>query len=303
MSERRGEKSAVRVGIATRNRASELAKAIDSAYAQTYRPLVLEVHDDASTDETFSIRQRYPAATWYRSLATQGCWRARNHMMLKAREAYYASLDDDAWFMTGDELEVAVAFLDQNPEVAAVAFDILSPDRPDPVPRGRIRPAAMFIGCGHVLRLSVVNRLGGYAEAPGPYGGEEKDLCLRLLEAGYQVVRIEGLHVWHNKSSQARDADLQHASGVCNDLVFELRRCPSLVLPAALVWKVIRHLAFAVGRGLLRACWRGIWRFLWSFRTAWRGRQPVRLSIYRKFLRLIRDESYWTSPWSPNPVR
>lgn len=303
MSEGRREASAVRVGIATRNRASELAKAIESAYAQTYRPLEIEVFDDASTDETTLLRHRYPAATWKRSEDVQGCWRARNLMMLEARETYYASLDDDAWFMAGDELEIAVGVLDRNPEVAAVGFDILSLDRPGPVLRHGVRPAAMFIGCGHVLRLSAVRKLGEYPESPGPYGGEEKDLCLRLLEAGYQVVRMKGLHVWHDKSAQARDAQFQHASGVCNDLVFELRRCPTVILPAVLVWKPMRHLAFAVRHGLLRACCRGIWKFLASFRSAWRGRQPVRLSIYLEFLRLIRDEARFLPPRLPNQLR
>ena len=81
---------------------------------------------------------------------------ARNKMMLTATEDYYVSLDDDSWFIRGDEIAIAVDYLERHPEAAAVAFDILAPDSPQPVPRGVRHSVGMFIGCGHVLRLSTV---------------------------------------------------------------------------------------------------------------------------------------------------
>lgn len=279
----------VLVGIATHNRADELEKAIASVLTQSYRPLHIAVVDDASGDDTPSLRARYPRIDWQRWPHAQGYLRARNHMMLKASEDYYASLDDDAWFWAGDELALAISFLESHPRVAAVAFDILSPERPDPAPRGPARPAAMFIGCGHVLRLSAVQRLAGYAEVPGRYGGEEKDLCLRLVDAGFGIVKLDGVHVWHDKTMRARDLTRQHRSGVCNDLVFELRRCPLALLLPMLVWKLARHLAFALRHRLLRPCWRGFGDFFGALGDAWRGREPVRLASYARFLALIRD--------------
>lgn len=280
--------SAVLVGIATHNRAEELEKAIASALAQSHASIRIAVIDDASNDDTPLLRRRFPQVAWERWSNTLGYLRARNYMMLNAAEDYYASLDDDSRFVSGDELAIAVDVLERNPKVAAVAFDILSPDRPSPKPRGPVRPAATFIGCGHVLRLSAVKQLGGYAEVPGHYGGEEKDLCLRLIDAGYEIVTLDGVHVWHDKSTRARDIEQQHRSGVCNDLVFELRRCPLSLLVPVLTWKISRHLVFALRSSLLRACVFGIAGFIGSFGAAWRGRKPVRLSTYTHFLALIR---------------
>ena len=197
--------ASVVVGLATHNRADVLRKAIGSALDQSFAPLRVAVIDDASSDETPSLRHEFKSVSWERWEQGHGYVRARNQMMLTAAENYYVSLDDDSWFIKGDEIAIAVDFLERHRQVAAVAFDILSPDRPNQISRGAQRLVATFIGCGHLLRLSVVKELGGYAEFPGAYGVEEKDLCLRLIDAGYQIVKLDGVHVWHDKSGLARD--------------------------------------------------------------------------------------------------
>ena len=278
----------VLIGIATRDRADELVKAIESAQAQSFRPARIAVVDDASRDGTSNLPSRFPTLTWQRCDRPQGHIRLRNRLMLTAAEDYFACLDDDARFVVGDELAAAVAYLEGHPTVAAAAFDILSPDRPAPRPRGTARAVASFIGCGHLLRLSAVRRIGGYAEAPGLYGSEEKDLCLRLIDAGYTIAKLDGLHVWHDKTARARDLARQHRSGVCNDLVFETRRCPAALLLPVLAWKTARHLTFSLRRRLLRACLCGMAQFAGSFGVAWRGRRAVSFSAYKHYVVLSR---------------
>src|SRR5437762_12405020 len=48
--------------------------------------------------------------------------------------------------------------------------------------------------------LSAAREVGLYEANPGSYGVEEKDLCLRLLDAGYKIVKLSGVHVWHDKT-------------------------------------------------------------------------------------------------------
>lgn len=277
------------VGIATHNRRDELRKAIASVFDQSYAPLRVTVIDDASSDGTATLRDEFKDVTWERWDHAHGCVRARNKMMLTAAEDYYVSLDDDSWFVRGDEIAIAVDFLERHPKVAAVAFDILSPDDPHQVSRGAQRSVAMFIGCGHVLRLSVIKELGGYAEFPGTYGAEEKDLCLRLIDNGYQIVKFDGVHVWHDKSSLERDIPRQHRSGVCNDLTLTLRRVPLEFLLPILVWKVASHIAFALRTGLLHPCLQGFRDFVFAAATVWRARRPVRLSSMLRFRALTRS--------------
>jgi GT2 family glycosyltransferase len=281
--------ASVVVGITTHNRASELRKAIKSALEQNHAPLRVAVIDDASNDGTPALRDEFKTVSWERWEQQQGLVRARNRMMLTASEDYFVSVDDDAWFMRDDEITVAVAFLQQHSEAAAVAFDILSPDRPHPVARGTRQSVAMFIGCGHVLRLSVVKQLGGYAELPGAYGAEEKDLCLRLIDRGYQIIKCDGVHVWHDKSTSARDLPRQHCSGVCNDLALTLRNVPLGFLFPMLAWKISSHIAFALRMGMLRPCLQGFRDFAGAAAGVWRGRRPVRLSSLAQYRALTRS--------------
>jgi glycosyltransferase involved in cell wall biosynthesis len=178
----------VLVGIVTRNRAAILPKAIESALSQNYSGVVqVAVLDDGSEDRTSILRDEFPGVQWQQWAPTRGYMESRNQLMRNADADYYLSLDDDAWFMDGDEIAAAIEHLENRPRVAAVAFDILSPDRREAVPRSAARLAPMFIGCGHVVRMSAVRESGFYTPSPGSYGSEEKDLCLRLLDHDWEV--------------------------------------------------------------------------------------------------------------------
>jgi GT2 family glycosyltransferase len=249
------------------------------------------VVDDGSTDATSEVSRQFPSVRWTRWASNRGLIAARNHMMMNGPESdYFVSLDDDAWFIRGDEIATAIQLLERRLQVAAVAFDILSPDRPATRPREEPRPAAMFPGCGHVVRLKAARSVGLYETVPGSYGGEEKDLCLRLIDAGYEIVSLPGVHVWHDKTLLARDIPAQHRSGVCNDLVMTLRRSPVLILPVALVSKLFRHFLVSWRHGLVGPFFEGCGLFVRSFPAVWRSRMPVRMATLRTFMRLSRAE-------------
>jgi len=213
---------------------------------------------------------------------------ARNYWMTSAYEDYFVGLDDDAWFVQGDEIEVAVSVLERDREVAAVAFDIISPDRPNRMPRGKQHLTPLFTGCGHVLRLAAVREVGVYELMPGIYGGEEKDLCLRLLDAGYKIVRLPGVHVWHEKTPVSRDRLAQYRSAVCNDLAITLWRTPAPLLPAALVARCYWYLKFSLKRGLTRPCLGGFGLFARSVPAILRSRRPVKAATLHAFKRLAK---------------
>jgi glycosyltransferase involved in cell wall biosynthesis len=282
------DRPSVVVGISTYNRADLLPRSIKSALSQSHKPLRVVVTDDCSTDATSSLKEKFPVVSWERVEKKQGYVRARNRMMLTASEDYYVSLDDDAWFLEGDEIAIAVDFLERHPNVSAIAYDILSPDRTKRVARGVKRSVASFTGCGHVLRLSDVKPLFGYAIFPGAYGAEEKDLCLRLIDEGYEIVELEGVHVWHNKTMITRDVPQQHRSGVCNDLILTLLRFPAGMVAPVLAWKFAAHMAFALRRRLVRPCAQGMRDFVASSTDAWRSRRPVRAASIARYRALTR---------------
>src|SRR5205085_1005386 len=106
--------------------------------------------------------------------------------------------------------------------------------------------------------------------------GEEKDFCLRLIDAGYEVALLPGVHVWHDKTTVERYTAAQHRSGVCNDLAMTLRRTPLPLLPLALLSKFYRHLAFSIKHELTKPCLEGLGLFLCSIRMTWSVRKPVK---------------------------
>ncbi|HEX8709554.1 MAG TPA: glycosyltransferase [Pyrinomonadaceae bacterium] len=281
----------VLIGITTRDRASILPQAIESALRQDYADKEVAVFDDASRDETQALRERFPQVRWYRVEEPQGYLPARNRMMRETDAALYFSLDDDAWFIEGDELSRGVRVLRERPEIAALAYDILSPDKPERRERSAPRKTHMFIGCGHLLRLSAVREVNYYTPSPGFYGGEEKDLCVQLLDRSHEVMFLPGVHVWHDKAMEARDLKAQHRSGVCNDLVFALRRCPAPMLFWLLPGKMVSHFRFSLSNRLTRAGLDGMMMFLKALPQLLSTRTPVSRSAFREFQRRARAGS------------
>jgi glycosyltransferase involved in cell wall biosynthesis len=280
------------LGISTHNRADILPKAIESALAQSWPDKEIAVFDDASTDATPALRERFPHVRWERSETPRGYVFARNKMMRETDADLYASLDDDSWFLRNDELSLAVRVFQKHPEAAAVAYDILSPERPNPVERGPMERSHLFIGCGHVVQLDAARQAGFYAAFPGAYGVEEKDLCLRLMDAGREIYRLPGVHVWHDKTAIARDLAAQHRSGVANDLAFLARRCPMPLLMAALPRGILAHLRFAWRRrseGFLGPCLKGLGLFAQTLPATLRTREAVRSATFREFIRRSRS--------------
>ncbi len=273
-------------GITTRNRVEMLPRALDSIRTTRHPDLKVKVLDDGSTDATPGLQMRYPEVEWRRHDRSLGIIESRNELMHTAEADYFLCLDDDAWFLEGDELGLAVARLEQNPAIAGIAFDILSPDRPNRTARDYPRQVSMYIGCGHLLRLSAVKAVGYYAPAPGTYGSEEKDLCLRLADRGWRIELLPGVHVWHEKAWSNRDNRTIHRSGVCNELVMTLRRCPMPDLLLVLPWKLVRYVWFWLRHPFYFAAGLAAWGdFLCHGTAAWRTRQPVQRSTFWRFHR------------------
>jgi GT2 family glycosyltransferase len=179
-----------------------------------------------------------------------------------------------------------------------VAYDILSPDRAEPVERQPAQRTGIFIGCGHVLKLKTVRKVGVYDAVPGSYGGEEKDLCLRLINADHKIMLMPGVHVWHDKTSVARDFAAQHRSVVCNDLVMTVRRTPVWLLPLFLPARIWLHFTHARRHGMTHAFLEGMSMFLQALPAALCARKAVSARALWTFRKL----SHGTRPLATFPL-
>ena len=197
----------VTVGITTRNRPQLLRQALDSVFQQTLRPLEVLVVDDASEPPLEPVHAPPDVSLrWWRNERNQGLVVNRNDLMGKAQGKYFASLDDDAYFTTPEDLRTAVNFLEANSQIAILSFRTIKPSEV-PSMATRInhaspRPCFKFRGGAHLLRLSVLSKSGNY-RGFFFYVSEEGDLSYRLWEAGNQVYYFPQVQLVHDHPPEA----------------------------------------------------------------------------------------------------
>ena len=109
------ENPLVSVIIPVYNGARYLREALESVFAQTYRPIEVIVIDDGSADDSGVIAQSFPEVRYIRQ-TNQGVAAARNNGIEAARGEFFAFLDqDDLW--TPEKLKVQIVHLLRNPEL------------------------------------------------------------------------------------------------------------------------------------------------------------------------------------------
>lgn len=117
------ENPAVSIVLPTYNREHIIARAIDSALAQTFTDFELLVVDDGSTDNTAEIMRGYTDTRihYLKQEKNQGGAEARNIGIRASKGRYIALLDsDDEWLPP--KLEKQVAQMDALPEKTGVCY-------------------------------------------------------------------------------------------------------------------------------------------------------------------------------------
>jgi hypothetical protein len=121
----------VSVCIPTRNQASFLAQAVQSALSQDVNGLEVLVHDDASTDATPELLSNVtdPRLRVVRHAEPLGVAANRNSCLDAARGRYVAWLDSDDVYLP-DSLEPRLRVLESSPNVGLMhgAFEVIDED-------------------------------------------------------------------------------------------------------------------------------------------------------------------------------
>jgi GT2 family glycosyltransferase len=292
--------SRLTVGITTRNRPDALRRCLASI--ALIDDLVTEVIivDDASDRPIDPVLKQIPEAIALKTRIIEmpqrpGYIVGRNRMMRLAVNETVLMLDDDAYLIDAEAVTRACDVLRRHPDVAAVACAMADADgspwpaamQPSPVDYRCYVPS--FIGFAALLRRSVFVKLGGYQES-FYYYGEEKDYCLRLLDAGYNVVYLPDARVAHVQDPAGRSLTRYLRYAIRNDCLSVMYNEP---LPMAVITAPIRLARYAARHrhsgnddpGGLR--WI-VGELIAAMPAVWRDRRAVRWASIRRWRHLRR---------------
>jgi GT2 family glycosyltransferase len=235
-----------------------------------------------------------------RQAGSEGYIVARNTIMRLATTDYVLLMDDDAYLLNANGLKEAVAVMEQHAEVAAIGCAQAEADgRPwpqamQPAPVSYRCRVASYIGFAHLVRRRAFHEVGGYREELHFYG-EEKGLCARFLNAGYQVVYLPDVLVAHVPDPAGRSTSRYLRYVVRNDCLFALYYLPWPAMCVSLPVRLARY--FPMTGANLASDPAG---FFWIVRElivalpgAFRGRRPLTWSDLAEWRQLRRQPPAW----------
>lgn len=278
----------ITVVITTHNRREEVVGAVDSCLRQSV-PCEVLVYDDASAEPIQSLLSHYPPSVKViRSPSRVGYIALRNRGFREASGEIVVSIDDDAYFSSPETLSRVIELFSLYPDAGAFALPYVEPNS------GRetmpVLPVGTqmcnYIGCAHAIERQVALSLGGYLELL-VHQGEERDLTIRMIDSGHDVLMADTPPIVHLYSPN-RDHSRLSYFGYRNTILFCWIRIP---FPDC----VFKAVTSSVGLLLHRFRWRWLVPQLWAIAAGWFGllrfrqyRQPVSRRTYREYTQRAR---------------
>ncbi len=241
------------------------------------------VVDNGSRDGTpQAVASAFPKVNLIRRDKNEGIW-ARQHAIDQAAGQYICFIDDDSYPLD-DTVSKSIAFLDANPQAAAVTGNILLPDGTS---EACALPAVPQL-CGVCVRRSALEQARGLRPCKHFFRqAEEYDLAFRLLDAGYTIHRFEDLVYRHDKVPGVRAAAYVHRLDLRNNLVIAARYLPAPLRKAYQRDWSQRYTAMAKHQRLEHVARRGQWEArLRNLYESLVGRRPVNDAAIEAVLQL-----------------
>lgn len=305
----------VTVSITTRNRPAALDRCLRSLVLAVDRLARVIVVDDASEPcvDVRAIRTHASVlgvpVDLVRLDEHTGTAAAKNLIARRAGTPYLLSLDDDAFLVSGESVARAVAVLDGDESVAAVAFAQADAHaarlNPSQQPATANHPCYVpaFVGFGCLIRRDRLLAVGGYRDMFVIHG-EERELCLRWLDRGWRVVYLPDAAIAHVADGANRDARAYVRHVIRNDCLNALYNEPA---PRALFSIPIRLFNFRrMAAGIPGGDPQGVRWIVGELWMRWpairRDRRPVRWSTLGEWRRLRDSTPHYAGPFArPSP--
>ena len=187
------------IGITTKGRLTELRKTLEILEKSELRNCQIILIDDGGGAEFITEQEYSLNLTIKRYDKSSGLIARRNELAQHCDSKYLMSLDDDSAPEEGSINEV-IDLLEKDATVAAVAFNLYNKDKALTGVDKDDYVSRYYVGCGHVVDVSIFRALGGYTSALF-YGHEEIELSLKIVRAGYKIIHKNNYVVLHRKSN------------------------------------------------------------------------------------------------------
>ena len=242
------------------------------------------VFDDASDDETEElINNRFPGIRYFRQNSMSGYIVLRNQGFREAQGEFVFSIDDDAYFTDPTTVAQVFSRFAEYPQTAAFAMTYAEPGRNERL-IGKIdncQRVRSFVGCAHAIRKEIALDMSGYREYL-IHQGEERDLCLRMIEKGFEIRYANTPPILHCPS-QVRDHTKLKYLGLRNSFLFSVVNLPFPECLGRLFIDVIQLLRYKVTLAEFPVRLLNTIRALGSCFVHATKRNPISRKAYREY--------------------
>jgi len=254
----------VSVIVLSLDRREEVREALGSITAQDYKAIEIIVFDNGSTDGSPEmVKREFPQATLIKAKENIGACAGRNRALETAKGKYVFQMDNDATLSPADAIGSMVRRFEEEEDLGIIFARIEDPRTGKPYRPGYGSAFVddefytwRFHGCAAMIRREAIARAGYYLPEEFFRAGEENDLAVRVLDAGYNILYMPSVLAHHKLSSKARDAGEIVYLTVRNNLRVAWKFYPvtrALVLTA---WRPVHFLATRLALGDVAAAAR-----------------------------------------------
>ena len=200
------ENPLVTVNILSFNRKDELRNTLTKVYEQDYKNIEVIVVDNASSDGSSEmVKKEFPEVKLIEMKENIGIagW---NEGFKGAKGDYVLVLDDDSYPIT-NTIRIGINKLMSENKIGIIACNIIIGSQFDLIYASPLdeleKPVDSFVGCGAIIRRSVLETIGGFESELFIYF-HEVEYALRIIDAGWELVACPKSIIVHNIVSANR---------------------------------------------------------------------------------------------------
>jgi GT2 family glycosyltransferase len=212
----------VSIIVISYNRREQIRGTLSNLLNENYPNYEVVVVDNGSQDGSAEmISREFPSVRLIKMPRNVGCPNARNIGFVNAEGAIIVLIDDDAVFEKNWMTKVVEKF-SKEPKVAVLAAKILNYYTKEVCNWHYHKDAAQFadtefevyqfVGCAAAIRKSVLDEVGLFPEEIF-MNGEESDLSIRIMDAGYEIRYYPGLVAYHKLPAGASNRPSKDKAG------------------------------------------------------------------------------------------